>query len=364
MQPDKSAIRLDPGLEIISDRLAKIGTHCVLATVIAATGSTYRKPGARMLIETDGRITGLLSGGCFEQDLREHATAVLANGGVRRVAYDMRNDNDLIFGIGAGCEGRMDVLLEPLRAGSGAARAITMAAELSRLREPIALVVAHEGAAPQLGTRLWRAGAPMNSDELLDSACARAVEAGPPQQFRSEDASGVCAALIQPVPPLPAILICGGGPDVQPLAAALRALHYPLTIAEHRPAYADAANFPGANVVLGTAATLASRVDLTHFFAAIVMSHHLASDADYLRALADTHIEYIGVLGPRRRRERLLAELGNAAAVMEERLRGPIGLGIGAVTPEGIALAIAAEIHAAAAGRLADLVTSDRGAIT
>ena len=327
----------------------------MLATVIYATGSTYRKPGARMLIETDGRITGLLSGGCFEQDLREHAAAVLAGGGVRTLTYDMRNDNDLIFGIGAGCEGRMDVLLEPLQSGSRAACAITLAAEMSRL-EPIALIVIYEGAAQQLGTHLWRAGA-TSSDEPLDSACAHAVEAGPPQQFRSEDPSGVCAALIQPMPPLPAILICGAGPDVQPLAAALRALHYPLTIAEHRPAYANAANFPGAKVLLGTAATLASRVDLTRFFAAIIMSHHLASDTDYLRALAATGIEYIGVLGPRMRRDRLLAELGSAAAAIEGRLRGPVGLGIGAVTPEGIALAIAAEIHAAAAGRLADLVT-------
>jgi len=310
-----------------------------------------------MLIEADGRITGLLSGGCFEQDLREHATAILASGGVRTVAYDMRSDNDLIFGIGAGCEGRMDVLLEPLQTGNRAARAITLATELSRLREPIALTVIHEGAAQQLGTHLWRAAARMSSDERLDSACARAVGAGAAQEFRSQDALGVCAALIQPVPPLPAILICGAGPDVQPLAAALRALHYPLTITEHRPAYANAANFPGANMLLGSAATLASRVDLNNFFAAMVMSHHLASDEDYLRALAASEIDYIGVLGPRRRRDRLLAELGNAATVIEARLRGPVGLAIGAVTPEGIALAIAAEIHAAAAGRLADLVT-------
>jgi xanthine/CO dehydrogenase XdhC/CoxF family maturation factor len=304
-----------------------------------------------MLIEADGRITGLLSGGCLEQDLREHAAAILATERIRTVSYDMRADNDLIFGVGAGCEGSMEILLEPVRCGSRAACAIAMAAELSRQGEPVALVTVHDGRPEQCGTHLWRAHADSPCWAPLADACARAIEVARPQAFRSAEPSDRCAAWIQPVLPLPAIVICGAGPDAQPLAAALRALHYPVTVADHRPAYANSADFPGAAITLGTAATLAARIDLRRFFAAVIMSHHLGSDAEYLRALASTGVEYIGVLGPRTRRARLLAELGDVAATMEGRLRGPIGLDIGAVTPEGIALAIAAEIHAAASRR-------------
>jgi xanthine dehydrogenase accessory factor len=151
--------------------------------------------------------------------------------------------------------------------------------------------------------------------------------------------------------PPPAVLICGAGPDAEPLVAGFRALRCPVTVADHRPAYANPANFPGAAVVLGPAATLADRLDLNRYFAAVIMSHHLPSDADYLRALAGTTLKYIGVLGPRARRSRLLTEIGAVAGQFENRLRGPIGLDIGAVTPEGIALAILAEVHAVAAGR-------------
>jgi xanthine/CO dehydrogenase XdhC/CoxF family maturation factor len=112
MRPKNCAVRLDPGLEILSERLAQIETPSVLATVISAAGSTYRKPGARMLIEPDGRITGLLSGGCLEQDHREHASEILSSGFVRTRTYDMRADNDLIFGIGSGCAGCLGIVLE------------------------------------------------------------------------------------------------------------------------------------------------------------------------------------------------------------------------------------------------------------
>jgi xanthine dehydrogenase accessory factor len=349
MNSDKCSVRLDPGLEILADRLAKITTSCVLATVISAIGSTYRKPGARMLIESDGRITGLLSGGCLEQDLREHANSILAAGEARTVTYDMRADNDLVFGIGAGCEGGMTILLEPVERGSRAALAIARAGELSERGELTALVMFYQGPAGRRGTHLWHASVEAFVGEPLANVCQQAVATARPQDFRGSDDSGPCAAWIQPVLPLPAILICGAGSDVQPLAAAFQALHYPVTVADHRPAFANADDFPGATVLLGPSGTLASRIDLTRFFAAVVMSHNLASDADYLGALARSSLPYIGVLGPRVRRSRLLAELGEAGGSIAARLRGPIGLDIGAVTPEGIALAIAAEVHAAAA---------------
>lgn len=351
MSLNNGAVRLDPGLELLSLRLAEVDTPCVIATVISAAGSTYRKPGARMLIEPDGRITGLLSGGCLERDLREHATAILASGVARTVTYDMRADNDLLFGTGAGCDGCVGILLERALPDSRVAGAITTAATLSRAGIKTAMVMIHEGPAEHRGTRLWRAAEHDLAAPPLALACASAIEAGSPEEVRWVDTSGAHAAWIQPVLPLPAMLICGAGPDAEPLAAIFRSLHFPVTVVDHRPAYANPANFPGADVVPGTAASLAARIDLRRFFAAVIMSHHFASDVAYLRALTATDIDYIGVLGPAARRARLLAELGGDAAALEARVRGPVGLDIGAVTPEAIALAIGADIYAAAAGR-------------
>jgi len=343
---------LDPGLELLSQRLAQVDTPCVLATVISATGSTYRKPGARMLIEADGRITGLLSGGCLERDLREHATAILCGGVARTVTYDMRADNDLLFGTGAGCDGCVGILLERALPDSRVARAITTAADLSRAGIKTALAVIHEGPAEARGTQLWQSAEDDFAAKPLARACACAIEVELPEDVRWVDSAGVHAAWVQPILPLPALLICGAGPDAEPLAAIFQSLHFPVTVVDHRPAYANPANFPGAVVVPGTAASLAARVDLTRFFAAVIMSHHFASDVDYLRSLTAGDMDYIGVLGPAARRARLLAELGGgAAAALAARVRGPVGLDIGAVTPEAIALAIAADIYAAAAGR-------------
>ena len=93
------------------DRARLTNEPLVLATVVRTGGSTYAKPGAQMLIASDGEYAGLLSGGCLEGDLREHAREVAATGKGRIVSYDLRSSTDQLFGLGAGCEGAMDILL-------------------------------------------------------------------------------------------------------------------------------------------------------------------------------------------------------------------------------------------------------------
>ncbi len=357
-------VRLDTSLEVLAERLSMLDGPCVIATVISAAGSTYRKPGARMLLESDGRVTGLLSGGCFEQDLRGHAARVLASGTARTVSYDMRADNDLIFGIGSGCEGCMGILLEPAHPGAASAEALIQAAAMSHDGRSVALVSVFEGPDTELGTQLWHEHLPAPVSDGLAMACIRAVDSRRSQSLSWMHANFPRRAWIHVVQPPPAVLICGGGPDAEPLVAGLRTLRYPVTVFDHRPAYASVEKFPGACVVSGPAGALGSRVDFQQFFAAVVMSHHLESDAAYLRALADSHIDYVGLLGPRPRRDRLLEEIGTAARGIGDRLRAPIGLDIGATTPEGIALSIVAEIHAAAAGRSGGSFASQRPAST
>jgi xanthine dehydrogenase accessory factor len=145
----------------------------------------------------------------------------------------------------------------------------------------------------------------------------------------------------------PGLLICGAGADAVPLARLAVTLGFAVTVCDHRPALAAAGRFPDCEVVCLPAPELASRLPVDRFRAAVVMSHHLASDEAWLRALAASPaVGYVGLLGPAARRARLLGALGPGAAALQPRLHAPVGLDIGARTPEAIALAIAAELHA------------------
>jgi len=340
--------RLDTSLELLTARLDALHEPSVLATIVSTEGSTYRKAGARMLIEASGRMTGLLSGGCLERDLAEHAHAVLTTGVAAIAQYDMRTTDDLIYGIGAGCEGAMRVLLEQVTPGS------TVLAELLGLvarvgqGHPSALAVVHTGPVEGLGTRCVA-----TEDAALSSALSDCLAA---QRSGNVALDAQRQAWVEFLAPPPHVLICGAGPDAVPLVHLLAGLGFLVTVADHRPLYLDNADWRGAQRSLGPAATLGQRLPLARFDAAVVMSHHLDSDALYLTGLAASAIPRIGLLGPRARRERLLGMVGrDGAEALRARLRGPVGLDIGAPTPESIALAIAAELHALFAGRQATL---------
>ncbi|HZF26599.1 MAG TPA: XdhC family protein [Steroidobacteraceae bacterium] len=327
----------------------------VLATIVATAGSTYRKPGARMLIDSEGTACGLLSGGCLESDLREHARAVIANGNAQLVEYDLRATDDPIWGLGLGCEGSMSILLQRVSAADGY-RPLDRIQELARLRQPsrFATVVRSTSSA-------WPAGSCLFEEDPVTEALGHALH----QQLLSADGPGSPVGLshvsaddaaislfLGRVDPPPHVLILGGGPDAVPVVRAATDLGWHVSVYDHRPAYATSEHFAGAaQVIAAPTDQLASRVDLSRYEAVVVMSHHLPSDLDYLRQLASSAIRYIGLLGPHERRRRLAAELGSLAAGLEGRLRGPTGLDIGARTPEAIALAIVAEIHAVLAGR-------------
>jgi xanthine dehydrogenase accessory factor len=348
MNTSRLDVRLDTSLELFLQRTPAIHTPCVLATVVATAGSTYRKPGARMLIMADGSYFGLLSGGCLEADLKLHAREVLDSGAPRAIEYDMRGPDDILFGIGAGCEGAMRVLLEPAGAGSPAAAALAAAGRATQAGRATSLVSVHESADLLLGT--YDAVPPLPSKMI--QAAAQSLADCASRGMDWEDGGRRTRALVQFLAPPPHVLICGAGPDVQPVVSAARALGWRVSVIDHRPAYAVAADFPGAEVLLCDPRSLLSVVAIERFHAAVVMSHHLPSDASYLRELAQAGVPaYVGLLGPEARRSRLIQELGPVAEKLNFRLRGPVGIDIGAVTPEGIALAIVSQIHAWLAGR-------------
>jgi xanthine dehydrogenase accessory factor len=347
-QRARTDVRLDTSLELLLERAPSAMDSRVLATVVSTAGSTYRKAGARMLIMADGSYLGLLSGGCMEADLAEHAREVIEAGVPRAIEYDMRGPDDVLFGLGAGCEGAMRILLEPAGRETFAATSLAAAGRAAQRGEMSSLIVVHESDHLPLGTYHAAGDLP----PVLLEASRQALAESTSRTVVWDHHGARQRAFAQFLAPPPQLLICGAGPDVAPVVVAARNLGWGVTVVDHRPAYARESRFPGARVLRVDAPTLRRSVEMRRFHAALVMSHHLKSDEAYLRELAEAGSpDYIGLLGPRVRRERLAKELGAVAEALKPRIRGPVGFDIGALTPEAIALSILSQIHAWLAGR-------------
>ena len=318
----------------------------VLATVIATVGSTYRKPGAMLLVARGGAYEGLISGGCLEGDLLHHAAGVFASGQPVRVTYDMHADEELVWNLGLGCDGVIHLLLQRLdREQDFGFLEQLETAHRNRQAVLLALVTQADGNLP-LG-----AFGIVNSFDIStgEVEVLRFLE-----EMRDEwptwryeylrlGADLQAEAVVVNIPARTRVLLCGGGPDAVPMARACAELDWEVMIADHRPAFARAERFPpGCTVIQTRPERLAQAVDLATLDAAVIMSHHLENDGAYLAALAAHDITYVGVLGPRARRDRLL-ETAHCAG---RPVYGPVGLDIGAELPASIALAVAAEIHA------------------
>ncbi|HEV8018070.1 MAG TPA: XdhC/CoxI family protein [Steroidobacteraceae bacterium] len=334
---------LDPLLPLF-ERERAAGRALALGVLVHTAGSTYRKPGALILIAVNGEYAGLISGGCLEGDLREHALTVIESGTARVVSYDMRGGEDLLWGLGLGCEGAMRILLLRVGPENGWQPLAHLAAALAS-HHATAIGVVVESAVADL---------PPGTIALPESRAPEALAVAQEHLARVATAGQSCW-LEQPswklfVLPLwlpPRILLLGAGPDALPVVDLAARLNWRVTLADHRAAYAVAAHFPSAErVVLARPEELPAVLALGGFSAAVVMSHHLPSDLAYLRVLAATSIPYVGLLGPAVRRERLLAELGADAGRLRGRLHAPVGLALGGRTPESIALGMVAQIHA------------------
>jgi xanthine dehydrogenase accessory factor len=316
----------------------------VLCTVIRTGGSTYAKPGALMLIAADGEYAGLLSGGCLEGDLREHARDVAATGIARIVSYDLRSSTDQLFGLGAGCEGAMDILLTRVDPETEW-QPLAYLAEGARRGEPCRLgfVVASATESIPVGFSFT----PGSEAFLLREAAAES-----PGNTLIRLSNPEVELFIAAVPPPPRLLLAGGGPDARPVATLAAFLGWHITVADHRAAYLQPSHFPAGVRLLETRAEDIERhLRLDDHAAAVIMSHQLEADLNYLRALARSRVPYVGLLGPAARREKLLTDLGVEAQSLRPRLRAPVGLDIGGRSPESIALSIIGEVHAALAGR-------------
>lgn len=324
----------------------------VLVTIVDTEGSTYRKPGAMMLISHDGRYEGMISGGCLEGDLLHHASAVFADGEPKFVTYDMHAGEDMVWSLGLGCDGVIHLLLQRLDRKQDFGFLRQLESSLATRRAALIALVTHSAAGWPPGTAalLDRSGI-FDGEEKLLGALKDATENWPTWRYRRisvTDNVGVTEAILINCPPQTRVLICGAGPDAVPVVRVLAGLDWDVQIIDHRPAYASAHRFPAnCTVTQSRPEGLSDVLDLKEFDAVVIMSHHLEHDAEYLRQVTRRDIEYIGVLGPRARRDRLQ----NMADCPDRQVFGPVGLDIGAELPEAIALSVAAEIHAVLNGR-------------
>jgi xanthine/CO dehydrogenase XdhC/CoxF family maturation factor len=346
-------------------RLGRERRPFVLATVVRTAGSTYRKPGARMLIPPEGDPVGLLSGGCLETDLVERAGEVLASGRPSTLVYDMRSPDDVVWGLGLGCDGEVRVLLERHDGGAPAWLEWLAARAADRQRAALATVFEAGGAwHAELGRRGWSAAAGTGglgatceiAASLLRGAVERALEetlAARRSSIRhvaASDRSASAEVLLEHLPPPPGLVVFGAGEDARPLVALAARLGWTVTVADHRPALVTARRFPEADALVpldyDDLARTAPPIDETT--PVVIMTHHFLHDLALLGHLSRcASVPYVGLLGPRRRARRLLERSGP----LDLPLYGPVGIDIGASTPAEIALAILAEAQAILAGR-------------
>jgi xanthine dehydrogenase accessory factor len=352
----------------IADVLAAIeslsakGERMALATIVAVRGSTYRRPGARLLVPEDGAPIGNLSGGCLEGDVADMARIVMDEGRARLAGWDLTADDDAVWGLGLGCNGAIEVFIEPADRAALVAGALRLALDEER---PISLVTALESEAPDLvvpGARLvvrpdgavqGSLGHPDVDAEAI--VAARDLLAAERSEIRSF-VHGVRAFVEVLEPPL-RLVVCGAGHDAIPLVQAASAAGWQPIVVDDRPAFLNADRFQDASafVFVEEPSHVAKTSSIDARTCVVVMTHNFLRDKEYLRALLATPAAYIGMLGPAARTQRVLMELTDEGVSLTDedraRLHGPAGLDVGAEGPEEIAQAIVAEIVAVKRGR-------------
>lgn len=338
----------------IVDRVAALcreGREAALATVVDIGGSAYRRPGAKLLIDDGGTLLGGVSGGCLEADVREHALAIVRAGTPRLLHYETGSDADTVWGLGLGCEGAVDIFLQPATHGPFQHLLEPLAVYLEG-DAPIAVATVVEGPIGVGGvivtsTHRRPAGTTRN-DALDDALSAQAAVCLTGGQSATCEVAGA-RAFVEILLPPPHLVVVGGGADGEALAACAAPTGFRVTVVDHREAQLAPARYPtGTRTVRrppdeGTAGLPAGPDTYV-----VVKNHSLRHDREWLRAFLRTEAAYVGVLGPRARTEQILADVDAGDA---PRVFGPVGLDLGADGPEQIALAIVAEILAVRAGR-------------
>ncbi len=322
-----------------------------LATLYAVDGSSYRQPGARLLVDAESRVlAGAVSGGCLEGDVAAHAAAVCQSGVPRRLTYDLSDDLHTIWGFGAMCDGVAHLLLEPL--GHGAWLETATAIRATRTQGALVTVIEETSDG---GTRELQA-----CDAALRTALQPLVDAAAhtahPMDSQVTVGDRTVRCLVDPLVPPVSLVIVGAGRGAEAFAGIAHALGWRVTLIDHRPFVLQSLSLhPDVTRVEGRADDGIAHVTTDARTAVALMTHQFAIDAEWLARVLPLPIGYVGVLGSRQRAMQLVESLqtGGLAITprMQQLLHAPIGLDLGGESPESIALASVAEIEAILHGR-------------
>jgi xanthine/CO dehydrogenase XdhC/CoxF family maturation factor len=341
--------------------LEEAGARAALATVVRTTGAAYRRPGAKLLVLESGQTRGGVSGGCLEADVREVAAQVMLEQAPRLLHYDTSADDRVVFGLGLGCDGTVDVFVQPVESAFGRGVGPRMR-ELISSATSFAVSTVVEGE-PRGCILVWARGGPAggSGDEELDRAlAAEAAQLLERRESRLLEIEGR-SVFIEVLSPPPHLVIFGAGDDALPLARLAAMAGFEVTVVDHRPGALTPDRFPPpARLVLRRPEDGLSDLGLGRRHFAVVQTHALGHDREWTRALLSQPLAYLGLLGPRSRAESLLGQLG---VERTERLFAPVGLDLGADGPEQVAVSIVAEMLAVRAGRQPVHLRSRAGSI-
>lgn len=345
-------------LDDVLTALETAGDDVALATIVAVRGSTYRREGARLVVPAEGPPVGNISGGCLEGDVADTAREVMATGRPLVRTFDLTADDEAVWGWGLGCNGAIDVLIEP---AANARPFVTALRTAARKHRPVALVTVVDG--PGTGARLIVHPNGRTEGDLGDAARTAGLDALAAGQSRTVALDGGTKVFVEVLEPPLRLVVCGAGHDAIPVVEFGARLGWEVDVVDDRRAMLKGKRFPQATrLVHSQPGVAADSVVTNERTCVVIMSHNFLRDAAYLRSFLGRPLPYLGVLGPAARLQRLLDTLaGDGVTPAPEdlaRLHGPAGLDVGAEGPEEIAWAIVAEILAvqrkAGAGFLRD----------
>jgi xanthine dehydrogenase accessory factor len=349
--------------------LDQAGRRAALATVVRIQGSAYRRPGAKLLVADDGTMIGNVSGGCLEADVREWALAALRSDVSRLLHYNTGDDDQAVWDLGLGCNGEVDIFVQP----ATTAAALETGARLRSLLDgdapfAVATVVAgqSERAASLLGRVLVVARdgvlAGSTGDPAADREAAAQAAALLPAAESGIHAIAGLQVFVEVLRPPPRLLVFGAGDDAVPLVRYARDAGFRVTVLDHRSGSLAPARFAEGTRLLQRRAEhgIPDLPPLGPDVYAVVKTHSLLHDREWVRRLLESSVAYVGILGPRARTEQILQQLGVVKG--SRRVFGPVGLDLGADGAEQIALSIVAELLAVRAGREPNHLRDSAGA--
>jgi xanthine dehydrogenase accessory factor len=354
--------------EIISayDNALKSGKRSALATLVHLDGSSYRRPGARMLVTEDGEMTGAISGGCLEGDALRKAMMVLSHEQSKLVTYDSSDEEDAVIGMQLGCEGIIQVLFEPIDPNNPDNPIQLLRRVIDRRQKSVLITFfsLEDKRNEQPGTCLLLeengnvTGAipypELQQAVMQDVHQAMEQQASVFKKYSSQNVS--ITAFHEFFQPVISLVVVGAGNDAIPMMKMAGVLGWHVTVVDGRSTHAKHERFTGAcQVLVSRPEKVLEQISIDQQTAFVLMTHNYKYDLAMLKALLLPRVKYIGVLGPKKKLDRMIDEIRDSGVQLTEvQLRSiysPVGLEIGAETAEEIAVSIIAEIKAVMSGR-------------